>query len=58
VIPTVEGAVARLAEAAERREFERDVIDTGQGKSQISVDFTARITKLGEWPDGDEAPFF
>ena len=26
VIPTVEGVVAGLAEAAERREFERDVI--------------------------------
>jgi hypothetical protein len=30
--------------------------DTGQGKSQISVDATARLTKIGEWPDGETAP--
>jgi RecA-family ATPase len=29
--------------------------DTSLGKSTITIDFAARVTKVGEWPDGDEA---
>src|SRR5262249_17951108 len=30
--------------------------DSGLAKSLMTTDFAARITKVGEWPDGDEAP--
>jgi len=30
--------------------------DSALGKSQISINFTAALTKIGEWPDGDTAP--
>src|SRR5262245_51788575 len=30
--------------------------DSALGKSQISINFTAALTKTGEWPDGDTAP--
>jgi RecA-family ATPase len=30
--------------------------DSALGKSQVSINFTAALTKIGEWPDGDTAP--
>ena len=30
--------------------------DSELGKSQISTDLVARVTKIGEWPDGSSAP--
>lgn len=30
--------------------------DPGQGKSQLAIDAGARITRGGEWPDGEKAP--
>jgi hypothetical protein len=30
--------------------------DTSLGKSTITIDLAARVTKVGVWPDGDKAP--
>jgi putative DNA primase/helicase len=30
--------------------------DSALGKSQISISFTASLTRLGKWPDGEKAP--